>query len=81
VVVVLLELVSPLGVGGGVVSAGGALLTVTLIVLLVVVFPAASLAMAVRVWVPLLRVVVSQVIAYGEPVSSVPSLSEVGSPE
>ena len=40
----------------------------------VVVFPAASLAVAVRMWEPLAAEAVSQVIEYGEAVSSVPKL-------
>jgi hypothetical protein len=39
----------------------------------VAVFPAASLAIAVRVWVPLATALESQVVLYGEEVSSAPS--------
>jgi hypothetical protein len=69
------------GVVGGVVSAGGGVVlsTVTVMLLLVVVLPAASLAMAVRVWAPSAKVVVSQVMEYGLEVSSAPSLLVFGS--
>ncbi len=46
--------------------------TVTIIFDEVVVFPAASLATAVRVWVPFAAVVVFQVMEYGDDVSSAP---------
>ena len=60
---------------GGVVSGGGRLDTVTVTAADVRVLPAASRAMAVRVWVePLAAAVVSQVREYGAAVSSVPRL-------
>jgi hypothetical protein len=61
---------------GGVVSTGGGTLlsTVTLTLLLVVLFPAASRAMAVRVWEPFAIVVVFQEVLWGLVVSSVPRL-------
>ena len=60
--------VRPVGTfdGGGVTV----LLTVTVIEEEVIVFPAASRAVAVRVWVPLVAWVVFQVVEYGEEVSS-----------
>ncbi len=59
-VVVLLGEFSPVGTVGGVVSVGATLLTVTVMTAEVVVLPAASRAVALRVWVPLPRVVVFQ---------------------
>jgi hypothetical protein len=64
-VVVVLEGEARLaGIAGAVVSAvgGATLLTLTVTEVEVVVFPAASLATALRVWLPLLRVVVSQMV-------------------
>src|SRR3954470_19309438 len=57
---------------GAVVSA---LLTVTVTVAAVVVFPAASRATAVNVWVPLVALVVSQVLVYGAAASSEPQFT------
>src|SRR6185436_1289671 len=57
---------------GSVVSA---LLTVTVTFVAVAVFPAASRATAVSVWVPFATVVVSQVTPYGLVVSSAPRLA------
>jgi hypothetical protein len=58
---------------GAVIPTVGALLsTVTVTLLLVVVSPAASRAMAVRVWEPLLAVVVFHETLYGVAVSSEP---------
>lgn len=75
VLVVELDLARPVGTDGGVVSGGGgALLTVTVMLELIVILPAASWAMAVRVWLPLLSVVVSQTVEYGAVVSSAPWL-------
>ena len=58
----------------GRVTGGGVtvLLTVTETPVDVVVFPAASLATAVRVCVPFVAVVVFHVVAYGDAVSSTP---------
>src|SRR3989344_2074410 len=56
----------------GAVMSGTALLTVTVVPAESVVFPAASLATAVRVWVPFEVPVVLQVVEYGDVVSSVP---------
>jgi len=50
-------------------------LTVTVRAAAVVVLPAASRAMAVSVWLALLKVVVSQVIEYGLVVSSAPTFA------
>lgn len=58
--VVLLVAAKPVGTVGVVVSAGGGLLTVTVMTAEVVVLPAASRAIADKVWVPLPRVVVFQ---------------------
>ena len=73
-VLVLLGEFRLVGVAGAVTSGvgGAALLTVTVMEAAVVVLPAASLATAERVWVPLLRVVVFQTVEYGELVSSAP---------
>src|SRR5947199_384278 len=57
---------------GGVVSGGGGLLTLTVTGADVVVLPAASRAVAVSVWLPFVVVVESQVLEYGEVVSSAP---------
>jgi hypothetical protein len=67
----------PAGTLGGVVSGGGedTLLTVTVVAAEVVVFPAASRATAVRVWLPLTASVVSQARLYGAAVSSAPKLA------
>ncbi len=56
----------------GEVVSGVTLLTVTVIAVDVVVFPAASRATAVSVWVPLVADVVFQIVEYGDVVSSVP---------
>jgi hypothetical protein len=60
-----------------VVSVGGVttLFTVTVMVAEVVVFPAASLATAVRVWAALELLVVFQTLLNGETVSSAPRLT------
>src|SRR5437762_248908 len=58
-----------------VVSGEGPLETVTVTALEVVAFPAASRARAVRVWEPLLAVVVFHETAYGALVSSAPRLA------
>src|SRR5436190_388665 len=55
---------------GGVVSGGGALLTFTVTAAEVVRLPAASRAVAVRVWEPLLVLAVFQETEYGEVVRS-----------
>lgn len=70
------------GTEGAVVSGGGVttLLTVTVREAATVVLPTASRAMAVRVWLPLLMVVVSKVVEYGLDVSSAPILLLSGSP-
>ena len=57
---------------GGVVAVG--LLTVTVILLEVVTLPLVSVATAVRVWMPLLAVVVSQVRLYGLEVTRLPNI-------
>jgi hypothetical protein len=64
------------GVVGGVVSGGGITTLLTLIVIVAegVLLPAASLATAVRVWLPLAREVVLRVVEYGEVVSKEPRL-------
>ena len=67
--------VREVGVVGEVVSGVTVMLEVVTVTLVAVVwFPAASLAVAVREWVPFVAEVVFQVMEYGAVVSSVPRL-------
>jgi hypothetical protein len=81
-VVVLDGELKPVGTLGGVVSVGGGVVLSTVMVTVPawVVLPAPSLAIAVRLWLPLPRVVVSRLVEYGLVVSSAPSLLELGLP-